>query len=104
MGQFDFLRTLRVVTPSQRGAIFLTMTEHRCSLCGKSDRDKQVTNPALRALGWTPLRLAELNMVAGPEGFICGECVALAAYAVAGSNPEWRDQLIATLTKLREAE
>jgi hypothetical protein len=43
-------------------------------------------------------------MVAGPEGFICGECVTLAAYAVAGSNPEWRDQLIATLTKLRERE
>jgi hypothetical protein len=80
------------------------MTKHRCSLCGKSDGDKQVTNPALRALGWTPLRLKELKMVAGPEGFICGECVTVAAYAVAGSNPEWRDQLIATLTKLRERE
>jgi ribosome-binding protein aMBF1 (putative translation factor) len=60
------------------------MTEHRCSLCGKSNRDKEVT-----------------NMAAGPEGFICGECAALAAEAVATSNPEWRDQLIATLTKLR---
>ena len=45
-----------------------TMTEHRCSVCGKSKRDKRVTNPALRALGWTPLRLGEFKMVAGPIG------------------------------------
>ncbi len=65
----------------------MQQTEHRCSLCGRSNRSEQVT-----------------NMVAGSEGFICGECVALAAEAVAGSNPEWRDRLIATLTKLREAD
>ena len=40
-------------------------------------------------------------MAAGSEGFICGECAALAAEAVAMSNPELRDQLIATLTRLR---
>jgi ribosome-binding protein aMBF1 (putative translation factor) len=63
------------------------MTEHRCSLCGKSNKDQDVT-----------------NMVAGSEGFICGECTALAAEAVATSNPKWRDQLIATLTKLRRSD
>lgn len=80
------------------------MGEHRCSLCNKGNGDKQPTHPVLRALGWTPRHLAELNIVAGPMGFICGECVAVAAYAVAASNREWRDQLIATLTKLRERE
>ncbi len=62
-------------------------SEQQCSFCGKTN--KQVTN--MVGARW-------------PDGFICGECVALAAEAVGTSNPEWRDRLIATLTKLREAE
>jgi ATP-dependent Clp protease ATP-binding subunit ClpX len=45
---------------------------------------------------------AKGKVVAGPDVFICRDCVGLCIDVMADHDPEWREQKIETLTKLRD--
>ena len=57
------------------------MSTPACSFCGKKQSEV-------------------MQLVAGPQAFICDECSMLAVEMISVQHPEWRDRLVRTLDLL----
>ena len=57
------------------------MSTPACSFCGKKQSEV-------------------MQLVAGPQAFICDECSMLAVQMISVQNPDWRERLVRTLDLL----
>ena len=67
--------------PLEQISKVVTAPPPQCSFCGKANSEV-------------------MQIIAGPEGFICDECVQLCVRIIITEHPEWREQL--DLTELEK--